>query len=50
MRTLLTVIAALLGFWIAFQIAAFVVGLVLVRDMQDRAQDDLRRIEKAMRR
>lgn len=50
MRTLLTVIAALLGIWIAVQIAGVVIGLVMVRDMQDRAQDDLRRIEKEMRR
>lgn len=50
MRTLLTVIAALLGTWVAFQIAAFVFGLVMVRDMQQRAQDDTRRIEKEMRR
>ncbi len=50
MRTLLIIVAALLGLWIAFQIAAFVVGMVMVSDMQHQARDDLRRIEKEMRR
>ena len=50
MRILLTIIAALLGLWIAFQIAAFVMSWVLLREVQQDQQDAVRRIEKEMRR
>lgn len=50
MRILLTIIAALLGLWIAFQIAAFVISWVLLREVQQDQQDAVRRIEKEMRR
>lgn len=50
MRVLLTVIAALLGIWIAFQIAALIISLLMVQEVRHQAEDSLRRIEKEMRR